>query len=351
MVDLASIRNASFSLTPTGYNPEEVDRFLSDLADSAESGIDLAVVRNASFSLTPTGYNPEEVDRFLAQLADGIESPAAEPQAVQESEEAPAQGQEQVFEAPAEPAEEPVAELEQPFEADELEPVAEAHEVEPVAEPVAEVEAEPVAPAETVQPVGDAPVATLPHITIVERQFGDLGSLQDNVERAVAALQSFVQVELRNVREASVLEFDDVHAERNRLIEEAAEAGRAHIDETNQHAARILAQARHEGDLLRQKVEAELRAEREQFEKALAERDAQAQARVAEILADAEHRRREADELVASAAQAQAHMLASFEQARSSLIEAAERNLTGPQVQVVQSPVGGADELDEHAAA
>ena len=38
MIDLASIRNASFTLTPTGYNPEEVDRFLSDLADQlAES--------------------------------------------------------------------------------------------------------------------------------------------------------------------------------------------------------------------------------------------------------------------------------------------------------------------------
>ena len=38
MIDLASIRNASFTLTPTGYNPEEVDRFLSDLADElAES--------------------------------------------------------------------------------------------------------------------------------------------------------------------------------------------------------------------------------------------------------------------------------------------------------------------------
>ena len=33
MVDLASIRNASFTLTPTGYNPEEVDQFLADLAD------------------------------------------------------------------------------------------------------------------------------------------------------------------------------------------------------------------------------------------------------------------------------------------------------------------------------
>lgn len=39
MIDLASIRNASFTLTPTGYNPEEVDRFLADLADQLASSL------------------------------------------------------------------------------------------------------------------------------------------------------------------------------------------------------------------------------------------------------------------------------------------------------------------------
>ena len=39
MIDLASIRNASFTLTPTGYNPEEVDRFLADLADQLAEGL------------------------------------------------------------------------------------------------------------------------------------------------------------------------------------------------------------------------------------------------------------------------------------------------------------------------
>ncbi|HEY0388024.1 MAG TPA: DivIVA domain-containing protein, partial [Gaiellales bacterium] len=72
MIDLASIRNASFSLTPTGYNPEEVDHFLVTLADSAPGSIDLSAVRNASFTLTPTGYNPEEVDHFLGSIADQL---------------------------------------------------------------------------------------------------------------------------------------------------------------------------------------------------------------------------------------------------------------------------------------
>jgi hypothetical protein len=67
---------------------------------------------------------------------------------------------------------------------------------------------------------------------------------------------------------------------------------------------------------------------------------------VAEVLEAAEARRREADELVASAAQAQAHMLASFEQARSSLIQAAERTrLTDVQA---QSPMY--EDTDEHDA-
>ena len=41
MIDLASIRNASFTLTPTGYNPEEVDRFLADLADQLRGSADV----------------------------------------------------------------------------------------------------------------------------------------------------------------------------------------------------------------------------------------------------------------------------------------------------------------------
>jgi hypothetical protein len=54
---------------------------------------------------------------------------------------------------------------------------------------------------------------------------------------------------------------------------------------------------------------------------------------------------------VASAAQAQASMLASFEQARSSLIQAAERNrISSTQVQAVSSDED-ADEHDTSAAA
>ncbi|MDX6546748.1 MAG: DivIVA protein, partial [Gaiellales bacterium] len=107
MVDLASIRNASFSLTPTGYNPEQVDRFLGELADGAVADIDLSELRNASFSLTPTGYNPEEVDQFLGSIADQLAADPA-PQV--------AQNEPPSFEQPeqADELEQPAVEAEQP---------------------------------------------------------------------------------------------------------------------------------------------------------------------------------------------------------------------------------------------
>jgi DivIVA domain-containing protein len=191
--------------------------------------IDPAGIRNASFTLTPTGYNPEEVDRFLAQLADELESA-------------------------------PVAAA----------PVAAA----PVAT-VENVTVESPAPAEAVHPA-------------------DLSSLGTAIDRTIGALESFVQTELAAVRAASELEVDDIHRERERLMNEAADAARAHLDEARARA---------------EQVAADMRAE--------AERQASG------IVEVAEDRRRQADEMVAAAARVQAQVLDSLESARSTLAPAA----------------------------
>jgi len=63
MIDLASIRNASFTLTPTGYNPEEVDRFLADLADQLEAQpVSIEAAPPAPLSLPPTPAARPEAD-------------------------------------------------------------------------------------------------------------------------------------------------------------------------------------------------------------------------------------------------------------------------------------------------
>jgi DivIVA domain-containing protein len=220
--------------------------------------VDLASIRNASFSLTPTGYNPEEVDQFLADLADQLSEPA-----------------------------------------DSSFPAA--------------VESEPTAlvietPAPPVEAQGSG-----------ERAPADLDGLHRAVERTITSLDSFVSNELAAVKVASALEVDEIHRERERLLQEAGEAARSHLDEARQRAQRIMDQAEDESTELRRRFEAELQAERERFEQALADRDGQAQARAADIVATAEERRREADALVANADKVQSAVLASIEEARASL--------------------------------
>ena len=224
--------------------------------------IDLASIRNASFTLTPTGYNPEEVDRFLADLADQLADGLT-----------------------AAPAPEPLYEAPQTFEA------------------------------------APAPVVELP---VPSREPADVDGLREVIERTIGAMDAFVANELASLKSATEVETEELLAERERMLEEAGEAARAHLDDTRVRAERIMDEARNDGDEMRRRFEAELQAERERFEQALADREVQAQARVAEALAEAEERRREADELVSSANRVQSQVLASIEQARVSLAVTAD---------------------------
>src|SRR6478672_7925103 len=180
--------------------------------------IDLASIRNASFTLTPTGYNPEEVDRFLADLADQLE-----------------------------------------------------------AQPIS-IEAAPAVSAPAPAPV-PAP-----------RPEADLDGLTGAIDRTIGALDTFVQNELAAVRAASELEVEEIHRERERLLEEAADAARAHLDEAKARAEDVATQVR---------VNAEEEA--------------------AKIVAAAEEKKSQADEMVAAAARVQAQVLGSLESARATL--------------------------------
>jgi DivIVA domain-containing protein len=222
--------------------------------------IDLASIRNASFTLTPTGYNPEEVDRFLSDLADQLAESLSEPAA---------------------PQYEPNPQF----------------DVEPQREP--------------------EPVYEL--ATPAQREPADVDGLRLTIERTIGAMDSFVANELATLKSATELETEELLRERERMLDEAGEAARAHLEETRTRAESILAEARRDGEAMRARFEGELQADRERFEQALADREAQAQAQVAELLADAERRRREADELVSSANRVQTQVLASLEHARASL--------------------------------
>jgi DivIVA domain-containing protein len=179
--------------------------------------IDLASIRNASFTLTPTGYNPEEVDRFLADLADQLE-----------------------------------------------------------AQPVS-IEAAPPAP------------LSLPP-TPAARSEADIDGLSGAIDRTIGALDAFVQNELAAVRAASDLEVEEIHRERERLLDEAADAARAHLEEAKARAEDVARQMR-----------------------------ADAENEAARIVAAAEDKKSQADEMVAAAARVQAQVLGQLESARATL--------------------------------
>ena len=180
--------------------------------------IDLASIRNASFTLTPTGYNPEEVDRFLADLADQLE-----------------------------------------------------------AQPIS-IEAAPA-----VAGPAPAPVPT-------PRPEADLDGLTGAIDRTIGALDTFVQNELAAVRAASDLEVEEIHRERERLLDEAADAARAHLEEAKARAEDVASQVRSD-----------------------------AAEEAARIVAAAEEKKSQADEMVAAAARVQAQVLGSLESARATL--------------------------------
>jgi DivIVA domain-containing protein len=179
--------------------------------------IDLASIRNASFTLTPTGYNPEEVDRFLADLADQLE-----------------------------------------------------------AQPVS-IEAAPPAP------------LSLPP-TPAARSEADIDGLSGAIDRTIGALDAFVQNELAAVRAASDLEVEEIHRERERLLDEAADAARAHLEEAKARAEDVARQMR-----------------------------ADAENEAARIVAAAEDKKSQADDMVAAAARVQAQVLGQLESARATL--------------------------------
>jgi DivIVA domain-containing protein len=179
--------------------------------------IDLASIRNASFTLTPTGYNPEEVDRFLADLADQLE-----------------------------------------------------------AQPVS-IEAAPPAP------------LSLPPTPAAHPE-ADIDGLSGAIDRTIGALDAFVQNELAAVRAASDLEVEEIHRERERLLDEAADAARAHLEEAKARAEDVARQMR-----------------------------ADAENEAARIVAAAEDKKSQADEMVAAAARVQAQVLGQLESARATL--------------------------------
>lgn len=66
-----AVRNVTFRSALKGYNIDEVDQYLGELADRLEGGapVEPAGVRSVAFRQALKGYRLEEVDEFLEAVA------------------------------------------------------------------------------------------------------------------------------------------------------------------------------------------------------------------------------------------------------------------------------------------
>ncbi len=125
MLDHETIRNASFSLLPTGYNPEQVDGSLEAVAAQVAAGQDpTELVRAITFDVTDVGYAPDEVNEFFARIL-------AEPERAGEQQDAPVS---QPHDADETPQPQDADETPQPQETDQTHGDQETVQSEPLAE-------------------------------------------------------------------------------------------------------------------------------------------------------------------------------------------------------------------------
>jgi DivIVA domain-containing protein len=157
--DAHSIRNTSFTLAVNGYNPEQVDELLVDLAAAvdADGSVDPVTIDPSSLELVPAGYDIDEVNTFFSEFAglvpDGDGEDLADPVAAEAEDALPAPDADQSDDPSADGASAPAQEI-----------VADGHP-EPEAAPATEEAARDAidAPVPSVQELGNAAQGTLSH--------------------------------------------------------------------------------------------------------------------------------------------------------------------------------------------
>jgi DivIVA domain-containing protein len=66
----SEIRTVEFREKLRGYHPDDVDKFLEDVANRLDAGLAVAAMaRDVKFREKLRGYHPDDVDKLLARLA------------------------------------------------------------------------------------------------------------------------------------------------------------------------------------------------------------------------------------------------------------------------------------------
>ena len=277
LFDPESIRNASFTLLPTGYNPEHVDTLLDAIATRVEAGesfVDL--VDGAEPESSAVGYAPEEVADFLAALAHHAQDVSAD------------------------------VEIDEPSLAAESSPSDD--EVTDAGEAEAETFIYAAAPE---QPEWQ------PESTPVDLQV--LGQAVHRTSETLGSLQSFIDNEISAMKLAVERQAQETALRCETLLSQAAAEAKTLTDAANAEISRARKEAERENEKRQRELAKQLKQMQADADAAAATLRSEAEEYAAATRASADRDRQDAQRTIENAISMQSAIAESLERARQQL--------------------------------
>jgi DivIVA domain-containing protein len=299
-----SIRNASFSLLPTGYNPEEVDAALHLIAERLVSGESCAgLASDTSFEVTDVGYAPSEVEEFFANVAAEIahhvgDTPAAQTATNDAADEADSFSESIGF------SEDPGQQT--PGENDETDAELDSKE------DAAYVEAPPVVTWRT-------PATGALDLDV-------LGEAVDRTAETLGSLRSFIDNEIGAMKLAVERQAQETAKRCESLLAEASSEARTLTDSANAEIARARKVTEREIEKERRDLAKELKQSQADCDADVAQARAAAEEYADRVRAEADKDRVEAQRTIENAISMQSSIAESLERARQQLTPAQNAN-------------------------
>jgi cell division septum initiation protein DivIVA len=289
----ASIRDASFDLTPMGCNPVQVEEALATIAEHLANDEPVpADLLDCEFDTVSAGFSPQEVATFFAALRQDLLQPS-------ETSSAPA-GESEVTDRVGSSGAAPDGDRDVLSEAFSVPASAHARR----------------------DKQDDEPIAVAPRPTAASATGSSLPTAVERTKQAVSELETFVIHQMEEAKAALRLHIDQTQTDCQNTLETARTVSDQALDTARQRAEVLLDVATRTTNQLRDRFDSELAAMRAAFEDELAHRHAAIQADLEALVTEAHALTQEAHGQVL---EVHDDVRASLEDARTVLMSPANR--------------------------
>jgi hypothetical protein len=289
----ASIRDASFDLTPMGCNPVQVEEALATIAEYVAKGEPVtADLFDWEFDTVSAGFSPQEVATFFTALRHELLEPSE-------------------------------IHLAMAGEAEATDPIGSSDAaVEANSDVVSEPASVPASAHARREAQDDERIAVAPRPTAASAAGSSLPTAVERTKLAVSELETFVIHQMEEAKAALRLHIDQTQTDCQNTLETARTVSDQALDTARQRAEVLLDVATRTTNQLRDRFDSELAAMRAAFEDELAHRHAAIQADLEALVTEAHALTQEAHGQVL---EVHDDVRASLEDARTVLMSPANR--------------------------